>query len=264
MQGNLQAVIGSGVAGADDGSFDTARFRAPQGMALQGHVLYVADTGNHVLRRVDLQRHTVQTVAGTGDKARVFNVPGTGRTVALKSPWDLYRHQQDLYIAMAGMHQVWRLHLPTAYVEPFAGSGQEGLIDDLHTEAALGQPSGLSGSGAWLYVADSEVNAIRAVSLDSDGAVTTLAGGGLFTFGDRDGVGPAVRLQHPLGIASTDKALYVADTYNHKIKRDLSHERQSSEQFVWLDRRYGETETQLSRSAILPSIRADSSQNEVI
>jgi hypothetical protein len=46
--------------------------------------------------------------------------------------------------------------------------------------------------------------------------------------------------------------------------RDLSREGESSEQFVWLNRRYGETETQLSRSAIMPSIRADSSQNEVI
>jgi hypothetical protein len=120
---------------------------------------------------------------------------------------------------MAGMHQVWRMALDTSYVAPFAGSGQEALIDDLRSEAALGQPSGLSGDGQHLYIADSEVNALRIASLDARGTLTTLAGGGLFTFGDQDGIGSEARLQHPLGVAYAAGTLYVADTYNHKIKR---------------------------------------------
>jgi sugar lactone lactonase YvrE len=192
-------------------------------MALLGSLLYVADTGNHLVRRVDLRRQTVETVAGTGAQAQEFNIPGTGRRVPLNSPWDLYGDESYLYIAMAGMHQVWRMALDTFYVEPFAGSGQEGLIDDLRSEAALGQPSGVSGDGQHLYVADSEVNALRAVSLDARGTLTTLAGGGLFTFGNHDGIGSEARLQHPLGVAYAAGALYVADTYNHRIKRfDLS------------------------------------------
>ena len=182
-------------------------------------MLYVADTGNHLVRRVDLARQLVDTVAGTGAQAREFNIPGTGRAVPLNSPWDLYGHGPYLYIAMAGMHQVWRLALDTSYVAPFAGSGKEDLIDDLLSEAALGQPSGLSGDGQHLYIADSEVNALRTATLDARGTLTTLAGGGLFVFGDGDGVGSTARLQHPLGVAYADGMLYVADTYNHKIKR---------------------------------------------
>jgi thiol-disulfide isomerase/thioredoxin len=219
LHGNLLRIIGSGMAGARDGPFVSAAFRQPQGMALLGSLLYVADTGNHLVRRVDLHRHMVETVAGTGAQAREFNIPGTGRGVPLNSPWDLYGDGPYLYIAMAGMHQVWRMTLDTSYVAPFAGSGQEALIDDLHSEAALGQPSGLSGDGQRLFIADSEVNALRAVSLDPRGMVTTLAGGGLFTFGDHDGIGSAARLQHPLGVAYAARTLYIADTYNHKIKR---------------------------------------------
>jgi sugar lactone lactonase YvrE len=117
------------------------------------------------------------------------------------------------------MHQIWRLDLTTAYAEPFAGSGREDHVDANHADAALGQPSGLSGDGRQLYVADTEVNAIRSVSFDPDGATQTLAGGGLFTFGDRDASGREARLQHPLGVAYADGVVYIADTYNHKIKR---------------------------------------------
>lgn len=224
LQGNLLEVIGQGVAGNTDGAYATARFHQPQGMALQDAWLYVADTGNHTIRRVDLQRRVVDTLLGTGEKARDFNVPGHGRRVPLNSPWDVYAHGPYLYIAMAGMHQLWRMHLATAYAEPFSGSSREDLVDGHHSEAALGQPSGINGDGERLYVADSEVNAIRVASLDPYGSITTVAGGGLFTFGDHDGAGREALLQHPLGVAYADGTLYIADTYNHKIKAlDLRH-----------------------------------------
>lgn len=218
LDGNVLAVVGRGAAGSADGDFASATFRQPQGLALQNGQLYVADTSNHLVRRIDLTTQRVDTIAGTGVRAREFNVPGYGRAAQLNSPWDLHRQGNALYMAMAGMHQIWRLDLETTYVEPFAGTGREALIDDMHVDAAFGQPSGLSGDGTHLYVADTEVNAIRAVSLDPDGMTTTLSGGGLFTFGDRDGMGREARLQHPLGIAAVDGGVYVADTYNHKIK----------------------------------------------
>jgi thiol-disulfide isomerase/thioredoxin len=219
LDGNVLAVVGRGAAGSADGDFASATFRQPQGLALQNGQLYVADTGNHLVRRVNLTTQRVDTIAGTGVRAREFNVPGYGRAAQLNSPWDLHRQGNALYMAMAGMHQIWRLDLETTYVEPFAGTGHEALIDDVHVDAAFGQPSGLSGDGTHLYVADTEVNAIRAVSLAPDGMTTTLSGGGLFTFGDRDGMGREARLQHPLGIAAVEGGVYVADTYNHKIKR---------------------------------------------
>jgi thiol-disulfide isomerase/thioredoxin len=220
LDGKVLDVAGSGAIGRTDGDFNAATFHHPQGMALDGHILYVADTENHLLRRLDLQARTVTTIAGTGTQARSVNVPGTGTEVALNSPWDLALIGTQLFIAMAGPHQVWVMNLETASLEPYAGSGREDIIDATRLQAAMAQPSGITTDGTLLYVADSETSAIRAVSLGINGTVQTIVGEGLFEFGDKDGIGKEqVRLQHPLGVTYHDNILYVADTYNHKIKK---------------------------------------------
>jgi sugar lactone lactonase YvrE len=104
------------------------------------------------------------------------------------------------------------------WLAPFAGNGRENILDGPLSEACFAQPSGLTADGTTLYVADSEVSAIRAVPLDGKGDVKTIVGEGLFEFGDVDGVGNQVRLQHALGLAYHAGKLYVADTYNSKIK----------------------------------------------
>lgn len=120
---------------------------------------------------------------------------------------------------MAGPHQLWTLDLETLEAQPYAGSGREDRTDGLLLEAALAQPSGIATDGENLYFADSEVSSIRAADLDPAGRVTTLVGEGLFDFGDQDGKGWAVRLQHPLGVLYHEGVIYVADTYNNKIKK---------------------------------------------
>ena len=212
-------VVGSGEIGLDDGSFEDATFNHPQGMALDGTTLHVADTDNHSIRTVNLDARTVSTPAGTGAQARSHNKGGRGRETALNSPWDLLVHGGALYIAMAGPHQIWHLDLKTNRVRPYAGSGREARIDGPLASAALAQPSGITTDGEKLYFADSEVSSIRSADLDPKGRVETIVGGDLFEFGDRDGKGLSVRLQHPLGVVYHDGVLYVADTYNNKIKR---------------------------------------------
>ena len=87
----------------------------------------------------------------------------------------------------------------------------------------LAQPSGLALDGNNLFFADSETSAIRVAKIGPGGRVVTLTGTGLFAFGDRDGIGKEAVLQHPQDVASAPGAVYIADTYNHKIKRmDLS------------------------------------------
>lgn len=236
LQGKVQTVAGSGSAGATDGAFAATTFNRPQGMALDGAALYVADTGNHVIRRLDLKAQTVSTVAGTGEQLRQFGVvePGPARTTAISSPWDLQLIGRTLYIAMAGPHQLWALDLEKNTVGTFAGSGREARLDGprlltdkaladnelaaYYRVAAFAQPSGLTTDGKRLFVADSESNIIRQVDLDALGKVQTLAGGDLFDFGDTDGTGDDVRLQHPLGVAWRGGKVFIADTYNHKIK----------------------------------------------
>lgn len=217
LDGTLLETIGSGTRGATDGSFANASFYRPQGLALDGNSLYVADTENHLVRRVDLKAKTVETVAGTGQQARQYFRKGPARTIDLSSPWDLQLAGRQLYITMAGTHQIWKLDLDKLEVSTFAGSGREARQDGPLLEAGFAQPSGITSDGTRLYIADSESNIIRAINL-TDETVETVVGGDLFDFGDVDGEGDDVRLQHPLGVVSFDDKILIADTYNHKIK----------------------------------------------
>lgn len=210
--------IGSGAMGRQDGPAETASFNRPQGMALHDGTLYIADTENHLIRAVDLLTREVRTIAGTGQQARATNRPGVGTGVALNSPWDLLARGEKLYIAMAGSHQIWVFGLRSRTAEPFAGSGREDRIDGTLRGAALAQPSGLASDGEHLYVADSEVSAIRRIGLSPNGRVETLAGGELFEFGLKDGRGTEARFQHPIGVAWHDGTVLVADTYNNVIR----------------------------------------------
>ncbi|HXU37650.1 MAG TPA: thioredoxin-like domain-containing protein [Blastocatellia bacterium] len=227
---SVKEVIGSGEMGLIDGSFEGAAFNHPQGMAVDGATLYVADTENHALRSVDLEKRSVTTIAGTGEQSRQYvTFGGQGKQIALNSPWDLTLHNGILYIAMAGPHQLWQMNPKTGGIAPYAGTGREARIDGPLAEAALAQPSGITNDGRKLYFADSEVSSIRSADIHRDGRVDTIVGEDLFEFGDRDGKGSQVRLQ--LGIVYHDGRLFVADTYNNKIKVVSPTER-SAETFL--------------------------------
>jgi DNA-binding beta-propeller fold protein YncE len=217
LQGTLVEAIGTGQAAAVDGPAAAASFYRPQGMALDGDSLYVADTENHLIRRVDLKSHSVETIAGTGRRARGPSKTGPACNIDLNSPWDLQLVGRSLYIAMAGPHQIWKLDLDQKVVGVFAGDGHEGRRDGLLTGARFAQPSGITSDGKVLYTADSEANVIREID-PGKGEVRTLAGANLFEFGDRDGYADEVRLQHPLGVLWFNNKILIADTYNHKIK----------------------------------------------
>lgn len=216
--GTILEMIGTGQSGLRDGSFEETLFNHPQGTAFDGNVLYIADTENHTIRKADLDKRTVTTVLGRGTQARQYNIAGKGTDVALNSPWALQPHGEHLYIAMAGSHQLWVANLKTWETRPYAGSGREARIDGHLLQAALAQPSGLTTDGEKLYFADSEVSSIRSADLKPQGQVETLVGEGLFEFGDQDGPWHQARLQHALGVAYHNQKLYVADTYNSKIK----------------------------------------------
>lgn len=218
-KGELLHVVGSGLRGLADGALAEAAFDGPEGLAAQGEVLFVADAGNHVVRKVDLAAGRVGTVAGIGELGRgQRELKGPGVTTALRSPWDVAVSGDWLFIAMAGSNQVWRLSLSTGNVEPWLGTGEEDFVDGAATAAKLARPSGVAVSGTSVVVADSGASAVRQAHVAS-GDVSTLAGQGLFTFGDADGAKADARLQFPLGVAALDGAVYVADTYNGKIRR---------------------------------------------
>lgn len=222
--GAVIEAIGGGLRGLRDGAYADAAFDDPQGLAAtrRGEVLYVADTRNHVIRRIDRKRRIVTTIAGTGSlgEAPLPARAAPARRVPLRSPWDLAlaRDERTLYVALAGSHQIAAVDLRAGELRRLAGSGREDLLDGDPTIAAFAQPSGLSLVGKRLYVADSEVSGVRAVDVES-GRTETVIGAGLFEFGDADGDLAAARLQHALGVLALDgDHLLVADTYNNAIR----------------------------------------------
>ena len=249
LNGKLLEIIGNGSIGRKNGTYDVASFDHPQGLALHGSTLYVADTENHMIRKVDLEKKLVSKVAGVGKQGR-NPWPGARTTTSsgpwlgnpnltpISSPWALWVHEDHLYIAMAGPHQIWRMQLPGGQLGPYAGNAREDIVDgallpaqpyaqagaDGNPASVFAQPSGLTSDGSWLFVADSEGSSIRAVPFDRTRQVKTVVGtadeavGRLFKFGDVDGPRNKVLLQHALGVTYDKGMIYVADTYNNKIK----------------------------------------------
>lgn len=231
LDGSDPWTIGNGQPGLEDGDAAASQFNHPQGMALAGDTLYVTDTRNHAIRRLDLVSRRVETIAGTGEPGMSYAGAGDARSIDLRSPWDLVLRGDILYIAMAGMHQLWALDIAESWLRPYAGDGREGLRDGRPESAWLAQPSGIDTDGKRLYFADSETSSIRTADLPPNDMVQTIVGIGLFDFGDVDGTGDQVRLQHPLGLAVGNDIVYVADSYNHKIKRLYPAERRCE---TWL------------------------------
>jgi thiol-disulfide isomerase/thioredoxin len=223
LVGKKQAIIGNGTPGFKDGNFADVQFDDPQGLALDGDTLYIADRKNHSIRAADLKAGKVTTIAGTGTQDGSFqNRQLSGmvgvKTIGLNSPWDLMLVGKQLFIAMAGHHQIWLLDLAKGEMGPYAGDGAENIKDGPLYASRFSQPSGLTNDGKFFYVADSEISAIRKVPFGGTGRVETLVGTGLFNFGDKDGIGTRALLQHALAVQYNDGLLYIADTYNSKIK----------------------------------------------
>ncbi|BAY19251.1 redoxin domain-containing protein [Anabaenopsis circularis NIES-21] len=222
FDGEVLHIIGTGQPGLTDGSFSEAQFSAPQGMVfdIENQMLFVTDTENHALRRIDLHRQIVETIAGTGEQSRnIHPHSGVGLETALNSPWDLVKSGNTLFIAMAGSHQIWQMNLATNIIKTYAGTGAEGCVDGSLIESAFAQPSGMTTDGQELYIADSEISTIRSVEIVEPYQVTTICGSQqLFGFGDVDGQSTDVRLQHCMAVEYAENFLWVADTYNHKIK----------------------------------------------
>ncbi len=218
FDGTVLDVAGQGPAGLEDGAFDRAAFRTPQGLALDGSMLYVADRGNHSIRRLDLDRRVVQRIAGTGRQATGLVEPGGALKADLNSPWDLELIHHRLYLTMAGAHQIWRLDLQAEALEAYAGGGAPGLVDGARFDCLLAQPSGVTADGIRLFFVDAGSSALRWVYLPPGRQLGTWIGRGLFQYGDVDGKGSEALLQHPIGLTHHEGLIYVADTHNNKIK----------------------------------------------
>ncbi|MBS1988140.1 redoxin domain-containing protein [Candidatus Dependentiae bacterium] len=220
LDGQIIQTIGSGKPGFADGDFQNAEFNAPQGLLWheEHNALYVADTKNHMLRKIDFDLKTVTRLAGTGGRgSHHVTTKDVPRDTALASPWDLafFPAAPVIAISQAGTHQIWLYELSKNRLRILTGNGREGIKDGQHPYATLAQPSGLAAVGDTLYFVDAESSALR---IFKGHDVKTLIGKGLFNFGFTSGKANDAQLQHPQGIVADKNGVYIADTYNHAIR----------------------------------------------
>ncbi|MFD1824721.1 redoxin domain-containing protein [Mumia zhuanghuii] len=199
-------------------------FREPNGLLVLpdelrdvlGYDVVVADTVAHRLLGLNLADGALQVLAGDG--RQWMQGDGTG---SLSSPWDVAWWRDRVWIAMAGIHQLWTYDPMSGDVEIVAGTTNEGLVDGPLAEAWFAQPSRLAPDGDTLWLADPETSALRRI-VENGGALVaeTVIGKGLFDFGFVDGPAGDALLQHPLGLAMLpDGSVGVADTYNGAVRR---------------------------------------------
>lgn len=215
--GRVLRQFGSGTPGNWDGQSSACGFQAPQGLALAPDALYVADTGNHCVRRIRFETGEVDTVLGSGRPAYGdVKAQGSGLRVAVNAPRSVVADGDVLYVAAAGQNQILRVDLRAQRVATLAGDGRNDVRDGIGGQASLAQPAALVQLPGQLLVADAGGNAIRRLRL-ADLALTTLAGSSPWEPGRQDGTGRKARFAYPCGLAAADNRVYVADTCNDRL-----------------------------------------------
>ncbi|TVR40226.1 MAG: hypothetical protein EA392_04355 [Cryomorphaceae bacterium] len=218
VNGIVEETIGIGKEGWTDGSYMSAKFKGPRGMAYHksDSALYIADTGNNLIRRYDLRKQMVSTVLGNG--LRSFEIPDTiiGSSHGLNQPTDITIVDDLLYITMTGWNQIWKYNLITGIAEPHAGTGKFGFEDGKLEASLLAEPYGIThDNDGVIYFTERQSSAVRSLTRNR---VVTITGKGVFEYGDVDGKSKEALLQAPAGITYHAKKLYVADQFNNKIK----------------------------------------------
>lgn len=208
--------------GYQDGPPNAARFCNPTHLTTDGKNLYVADTSNHVIRKIVLSTGRVTTLAGYGGQFGSVDETGSGARFRSPRGMTLDKKRDTLYITDTGNHTIRKIVISNASVSTVAGTSERfGSNDGPGLSARFNEPQGITGdpSGTSLYIADTSNHTIRKIEA-ATGMVTTIAGRPGF-LGFEDGKGTASRFDHPTDIAVDPSGayLYVADASNQAVRK---------------------------------------------
>ena len=218
--GRVLRQFGSGGSGFIDGPPELAAFSRPHGLTLKRDTLYVADSGNHAVRRIDLRSGDVVTLCGAGRPGTPVAGPVEDpRAVTLDQPRAVVVVGDALLIACCGDNRIWRYDLGKDSLSLAAGSGALGVEDGIGAEATFAEPAALVAVQQRVYVCDGVGSAVRTLHVRS-GQVTTLVGQDPWNYGRTDGVRSDARLQDPQAIALDPDApvLWIADSGNDLLR----------------------------------------------
>jgi trimeric autotransporter adhesin len=225
----IYTVAGTGASGSfgDGGWAPLARLDTPRGVFVgDSGDIYIADTGNHKIRKVHHATDIISTVAGTGASGSTGD-GGPATSARLNAPSGVFLDSGvgDIYIADTGNHKIRKVHHATDIISTVAGTGTSGSTGDggPATSATLNAPEDVAMDGAGnLYIADTGNNALRIVN-SHDGKISTMAGTG--AGGYNGDLQPAVtaQLNAPSGVAAPEVkdggSIYVSDTVNNRVRR---------------------------------------------
>lgn len=215
--GEVSTLAGAaGVSGATDGVGLAATFNHPTGITTDGMNLFVADSGNYTIRKIEIISGSVTTLAGTAGNHG--SEDGTGSSARFYYPSGITTDGSNLYVADNNNFTIRKIVIATAEVTTLAGAvGISGSMDSTGTAARFGLLGGLATDGTYLFVADSSNNTIRKVVI-ATGEVTTLAGS-VGSIGSADGTGTAARFYSPTGITTDGTNLFVSDSGSNSIHK---------------------------------------------
>ena len=215
--GAVTTLAGTGAVGKLDSTNGAlATFNNPKGITTDGTILYVADTGNNLIRKIEIATGAVTTLAGTGAPGSFDSASGTSAT--FNFPAGITTDNSNLYVADTNNNKIRKIVIATGAVTTLAGTGQPGAADNsTGTSATFSLPYGITTDGANLYVADTTSCRIRLIII-ATGAVTTLAGTGAQGSFDNP-IGTFATFNLPGGITTDGTNLYVADTNNNEIRQ---------------------------------------------
>ncbi len=224
--GVITTLAGSGQAGfaGDGGPATQARLNTPHSIALDAEDnLFIADIGNHRIRRVAAKTGLITTIAGNGEKQPPRD-GATGLDKPLLGPRALCIDRGTLWIALREGHSVWRMDLESGIFRHVAGSGKQGFTGDggAAKEGTFDGPKGIAiGPDGNVYVMDTENHAVRKIDL-ATGKLFTVAGSGPKHRGSGGDGGPPTEAQmdRPHGICvGPDGTLYIGDSNNHRVRQ---------------------------------------------
>ena len=220
LDGRIIREFGNGVPLFLDGSAGDSSFHRPTALAVFRDHVYVADTGNHAVRRLSLLHGSVDTLLGDGRPGFYDESSGhEAASVRLNNPSGLCIHQDSLIVADSGNNRLGMLNLSNRHYVNLVGGGGFGLLDGVGDRARLAHPLGLAGTQNFLYMVEGAASALRTVAVP-EGRVNTLIGHGLYQFGNADGTRQIAAMQHPTGVV-VDEArgmAWIADAYNRKVR----------------------------------------------
>ncbi len=220
LDGSVKRVFGNGLPLYLDGISGDASFNRPMGMCVSGEYLYVADTGNHSVRRVRLLDGMIDSILGNGKPGLTPDkVVDVFHDVQLNNPSSVVVDQNMLFVVDTGNNCICHFNLANLHFARLTGKGSLGLIDGVGIRAELAYPLALSGGKNYLFVAEGSSSSIRTVAIP-EGRVNTLIGHGLYHYGNEDGARKTAGLQHPSAVVVDEKnnLLWVADSYNHMVR----------------------------------------------